>query len=108
MNSVQVGQKTDSSPALPMACRSRNQCPAWCQVLTTAAQDPKRPANEAQGLLLVLPSNGSGGSTNCFAHFDPLPQLAAEAEGSGGAKEREGARDGWDKISLGPSVVGII
>ena len=27
-------------------------------------------------------------------HFDPLPQLAAEAEGSGGAKGRQGAGDG--------------
>jgi hypothetical protein len=57
---------------------------------------------------MQLNSSSSEGSTNCFAGFDPLPQLAAEAEGSGGAKEREGARDGWDKISLGPSEIGII
>jgi hypothetical protein len=51
-----------------------------------------------------LALNGSDRSTNCIAHFDPLPQLAAEAEGSGGAKGRKRARDGWDKISLGPGV----
>ena len=56
-----------------------------------------------------LDLSGSDRSTNCIAGDDPLPQLAAEAEGSGGVEEREGAGTGrgWDKIGLSPEITGF-
>jgi hypothetical protein len=44
---------------------------------------------------------GQGGAEVTWRQLDALPQLAAEAEGGSGAKERQGA-GGGDKGGLGP------
>jgi hypothetical protein len=56
-----------------------------------------------------VPGIGSGeavgAGSGVGASINPLHQLAANAEGSGGAKGRQGAGSGGDKISWSPSKV---
>jgi hypothetical protein len=65
----------------------------------------KRPGKETQGIPLRPPSSGRERRTICFAVVDPLPQFAAEAEGCGSAKDRQGA---GDLFSIGPSRVAVL
>ena len=59
-------------------------------------QEPNWPRSISPWHSLKVPGIGSeavGAGTGLGAAFDALSQLAAEAEGSGGAKGRKGARD---------------
>jgi hypothetical protein len=48
---------------------------------------------------MQLNSSSSEGSTNCFAGFDAVPQLAAKTEGCRGAKGRQGAGNKFSSLS---------
>jgi hypothetical protein len=59
-------------------------------------QEPNWPRSISPWHSRKVPGIGSeavGAGTGLGAAFDALSQLAAEAEGSGGAKGRKGARD---------------
>jgi len=88
---AEQGTQKPKKTSPPIRGRGCGLGPGWRGHENSYRSQPESPENEAQGFPLRLRSKKSESGTTGLVDFDALPQLTAEAQGCGSAKDWEGA-----------------